>query len=226
MLYLSLLVMLIARFPLPSVAQDTYQIEINKVTNTLYLYKNNILFKQYRVATGKTPDLTPEGTFTIIRKVEKPSWHNREKNEVIPGGTPRNPLGERWNGLSIGGGTEYGIHGTNRPKSIGKNISHGCIRMYNKSVIELYNYIAIGTPVWIHHQPSDKHWKGIPRGTIQITADRVNARAGPSTDYTILYNLRKGIRLTQTGGSNNWIQVELPNKQTAFVRQDFTKPIT
>jgi lipoprotein-anchoring transpeptidase ErfK/SrfK len=61
---------------------------------------------------------------------------------IKPGG----PFGARWLGLNAPNG-DYGIHGTNNPSSIGKNISNGCIRMYNNAVIELSNLVTTGTQV-------------------------------------------------------------------------------
>ncbi|MBN6189312.1 L,D-transpeptidase [Aneurinibacillus sp. BA2021] len=84
----------------------------------------------YPVAVGKMLTQTPLGTFYII---------NRAPN---PGG----PYGSMWLGLSKPG---YGIHGTNNPASIGKDVSKGCIRMYNEDVNELAGIVPIGTPVHI-----------------------------------------------------------------------------
>jgi lipoprotein-anchoring transpeptidase ErfK/SrfK len=109
-----------------------YKIKINTASHTLTLYRNNQVYKTYKVAVGKTSTPTPKGTFKIINKA------------VNPGG----PFGARWMGLNAPYG-DYGIHGTNNPSSIGKNISNGCIRMYNTSVIELFNLVSIGTVVQI-----------------------------------------------------------------------------
>lgn len=57
-------------------------------------------------------------------------------------------FGPRWLGLNVSWGT-YGIHGTNKPHSIGQHRSHGCIRMLNKDVIELFEIIPVGTKVTI-----------------------------------------------------------------------------
>ena len=65
--------------------------------------------------------------------------------ETIPGGDPRNELGSRW----IGFKPSYGVHGTIFPESIGKAESHGCVRMNNKDVEELYGLVVVGTPVKI-----------------------------------------------------------------------------
>lgn len=81
---------------------------------------------------------TPTGNYVIVNKVPYPySW---------PGG-PLSPYGTLWMGLSRPG---YGIHGTNRPASIGKMVSKGCIRMYNRDVEDLSRRVSIGTPVTIH----------------------------------------------------------------------------
>ncbi|WP_124728091.1 SH3 domain-containing protein [Staphylospora marina] len=199
-----------------------YKIEINKRTNKLYLYKNGSVVKVYPVATGRTSSLTPEGTFPIVVKIVKPGWKG------IPGGHPNNPLGERWNGLSVRGdnGRTYGIHGTNDPSSIGKHASSGCVRMHNNHVIELYNTIHEGTAVWIHSGTSNNKWRGDSRvglkpasGQVKITADNVNARTGPSTGSFVITQLRKGTVLPLIGTSGDWYQVLLSNGRKAFVHK-------
>ncbi len=84
----------------------------------------------YPVAVGKPSTPSPVGEWKIVFK------------SVDPGG----PFGARWMKLSCPWGS-YGIHGTNNPNSIGKAVSHGCIRLHNENVIELYNQVGIGTPV-------------------------------------------------------------------------------
>jgi lipoprotein-anchoring transpeptidase ErfK/SrfK len=110
--------------------QPVYNIIINTKEHTLSLYLDNEFYKIYPVAVGRKTKPSPKGTFKIA---------NKSRN---PGG----PYGARWMGLSI---PHYGIHGTNDPTSIGKDISGGCIRMQNKDVIELYNLVPIGTVVQI-----------------------------------------------------------------------------
>lgn len=116
----------------PYYVRAQYRITVNRAAHTLTLFKDGRLFRTYPVAIGKMLTPTPKGTYRIINKA------------LNPGG----PYGARWMGLSIPGGG-YGIHGTNNPKSIGKNVSHGCIRMYNKNVMELFKYVGVGTPVRI-----------------------------------------------------------------------------
>ncbi|QDP40541.1 L,D-transpeptidase [Radiobacillus deserti] len=120
---------------------------INKQSNQLAFVDNNQIEQIYPVATGATNSLTPEGLHTVLIKAVDPYY--RKKN--IPGGDQNNPLGSRWIGFDAEDtdGRTYGIHGTNRPDSIGKNVSAGCIRMQNKSVEQLFAKVPIGTKVLI-----------------------------------------------------------------------------
>lgn len=106
-------------------------IGVSTTKHRLTLYDGNRLLKSYPIGTGKILTKTPFGTYKII---------NKQPN---PGG----PFGVLWMGLSK---PHYGIHGTNRPSSIGKNVSHGCIRMFNHDVLELSSLVPIGTKVVIH----------------------------------------------------------------------------
>jgi lipoprotein-anchoring transpeptidase ErfK/SrfK len=90
------------------------------------------------------------GRARIEGKFVRPAWQappelaHGHYGPVIPGGSPRNPMGEA--ALTLRGG-DYAIHGTNNPASIGGFVSHGCIRMYNRDIRELYRLVNIGTPV-------------------------------------------------------------------------------
>jgi lipoprotein-anchoring transpeptidase ErfK/SrfK len=92
------------------------------------------------------------GTSYINGKYVRPAWSppadiaraNPRLPRVIPGGSPRNPMGEA--ALTLSGG-EYAIHGTNAPGSVGGFVSHGCIRMYNRHILDLYARVSVGTQV-------------------------------------------------------------------------------
>jgi lipoprotein-anchoring transpeptidase ErfK/SrfK len=92
------------------------------------------------------------GTTRIDGKYVKPAWSpprevKRDKPslpDMIPGGSPRNPMGAA--ALTLAGG-EYAIHGTNAPGSVGGFVSYGCIRMYNQDVVDLYDRVSVGTTV-------------------------------------------------------------------------------
>jgi lipoprotein-anchoring transpeptidase ErfK/SrfK len=121
-----------ARLFMPENSSPTNYIVVNIRNHTLTLYRDGVIFKTYPIAVGKSTTPTPRGTCLIKNKA------------VNPGG----PFGARWMGLSATGGS-YGIHGTNNPSSIGKNVSNGCIRMYNKDVTELFTLVPVGTVVKI-----------------------------------------------------------------------------
>jgi lipoprotein-anchoring transpeptidase ErfK/SrfK len=101
------------------------------------------VMKVYDVAVGKDATPTPAGAFKIANRVEHPTWYGPK--QVVPPGKA-NPLGTRWMGLGFKG---YGIHGTNVPRSIGHRASHGCIRMRNADVEELFAIVAVGDEVEI-----------------------------------------------------------------------------
>jgi len=137
---------------------DKKWITINKTTRILTLYEGTKVVKKYPVAVGNPPSLTPSGKFTISNKIINPAWGGGGYADPVPGGSPNNPLGYRWMGLSIKDGTRYGIHGNNSPYSIGKNVSHGCIRMINSDVEELFKLVEISTQVWIGTKSELEKW--------------------------------------------------------------------
>ena len=96
--------------------------------------------------------------FKIVNKIKNRPYYTGH----IAGGAPNNPLGSRWLGLNANGttGDTYGIHGNNSEASIGKYVSHGCVRMHNADVEELFDKVAVGTSVTITYssKPS-KSWQ-------------------------------------------------------------------
>ena len=126
-------------------SSDSTKIAIIRSANVLYLYMNDSIAKTYKIAVGKKATPTPVGNFRIANKVVNPGWYPQGKDPVPPS-VSANPVGTRWLGLSEKG---YGIHGTNKPSSIGKMASKGCIRMNNIDVEDLFELVKIGTPVEI-----------------------------------------------------------------------------
>ena len=110
----------------------------------LYLInkEKNQIIKKYSIASGKIETPSPIGTWKVIGMGK---WS---------GG-----FGTRWIGLNVPWGT-FGIHGTNKPGSIGSEASHGCIRMTNNDVEELYEYVSVGMPVAIYGGPYGGFEKG------------------------------------------------------------------
>lgn len=108
------------------------RIEIDIKSRKMKLFQNDTLEKEYSVAVGKPSTPTPMGDWTITRKA---LWGVQ--------------FGRHFIQLSVPWGV-YGIHGTNKPWSIGQPVSHGCIRMYSTDAAELYNKVTIGIPVHIY----------------------------------------------------------------------------
>jgi L,D-transpeptidase ErfK/SrfK len=107
----------------------------------LALLEDGRVVKVYRTAVGKPASPSPSGRFTVIQRLPNPTWW--QPGKVVPAGKT-NPLGTRWLGLSRKG---YGIHGTTNPGSIGRAASHGCIRMRNQDVEELFELVKVGDEV-------------------------------------------------------------------------------
>jgi L,D-transpeptidase ErfK/SrfK len=114
----------------------------------LILFDGDRVVKIYNVAVGKPSTPTPEGEFRIINHLANPTYYG---NGVVIAPGLNNPLGTRWMGLSAAG---YGIHGTNVPDSIGKAASHGCIRMRQQDLEELFDLIKVGVTVELHGESS------------------------------------------------------------------------
>jgi lipoprotein-anchoring transpeptidase ErfK/SrfK len=118
----------------------------------LRLYKNLQLVKSYTVAVGAVGFDTPAGLYHIQNKAVDPAWSVPNSDwagslagTVVPGGSPENPLKARWLGIFDGAG----IHGTDDTYSLGNAASHGCIRMSIPDVIELYDQVDVGSPIYI-----------------------------------------------------------------------------
>jgi lipoprotein-anchoring transpeptidase ErfK/SrfK len=117
----------------------------------LYLVLDQGHAVRYPVGVGRAGKQWA-GTTQIDGKYRNPAWSpptevKRDKPsmpDVIPGGSPRNPMGVA--AMTLAGG-EYAIHGTNMPGSVGGFVSYGCIRMLNADITDLYERVSVGTPV-------------------------------------------------------------------------------
>jgi len=120
---------------------EQQRIVVSLLDRKLVLFAGDRVVKTYDVAVGKPSTPTPEGEFRIINHIPNPTYYG---TGVVVGPGNGNPLGTRWMGLSAKG---YGIHGTNVPSSIGKAASHGCIRMRQQDLEELFDLVKVGTTV-------------------------------------------------------------------------------
>ena len=132
----------------PASASDghTRKIVISISERRLALLEDGRLVKSYPIAVGARVSPSPDGEFAVINHAKDPTYRHGGK-EILPG--KDNPLGTRWIGLSLKG---YGIHGTNVPKSIGKAASHGCFRMAQGDIEELYSRVQVGDTVIVRRE--------------------------------------------------------------------------
>ena len=143
----------------PSTARDLVRfggysagtIVVKTSERRLYYVVDGSTALRYPVGVGKA-GMAWAGTARISGKYIRPGWTAPESirrdyanfPQVVPGGSPDNPMGEA--AMTLSGG-DYAIHGTNNPASIGRFVSHGCIRMFNEDILDLYGRVDRGTPV-------------------------------------------------------------------------------
>ena len=153
--------------------------------NKLYLYEDGEIVREWTVATGLPEYPTPTGIYEVTEKRYMPTWINpspdtwgKDMPASIPPG-PGNPLGVRainWSAPAIR------FHGTSATYSLGFNASHGCVRLSNSDVIELYDMIEVGTPiVSTVVAPLKPLYAAAPDPTV-VAEDAGDAQ--PSTDVT------------------------------------------
>jgi lipoprotein-anchoring transpeptidase ErfK/SrfK len=133
-------------------AQYPTYITVDRSSFTLRLYKNLELAEEYTVAVGAAGFDTPAGVYDVqsmqvdpVWNVPNSDWAGDLAGTTVPGGVPENPLKARW----IGFNGAAGIHGTADVGSLGSAASHGCVRMDVPDVIDLYEQVEVGTPVYI-----------------------------------------------------------------------------
>lgn len=148
-----------------AVNQGIFSIEVYPLQHQLIVRKKGQKIKSYPIAVGNPSTPTPVGEYIVVYKGK--DWGRA--------------FGPRWLGLNVPWGI-YGIHGTNKPNSIGQHKSHGCIRMRNKDVVELFDLIPIGSKVTIfghvlgdpNHNPRDLA-EGDVGGDVQLIQSRLKS---------------------------------------------------
>ena len=130
-----------ARVEAPNVAR---RVVVSIPDRKLALIENDQVVSIYPVAVGAPVSPSPVGTFNIVTRVTNPTYYKPGK-VIGPGAA--NPIGTRWIGLSLKG---FGIHGTDQPRSIGFAKSHGCIRLRNHDVEELFERLRASDVVELH----------------------------------------------------------------------------
>ncbi|MHB9129611.1 MAG: L,D-transpeptidase family protein [Armatimonadota bacterium] len=120
----------------------------------LFHWRDGQLVDSYPISIGRVIDAgrwySPVGRLQIAVKAVNPTWNAPNYaggGKLLPG--PDNPLGNRWLGLSRSG---YGIHGTNDPATIGRLVSHGCIRLFPSHILKLFDQAWVGMPVMMTYE--------------------------------------------------------------------------
>jgi len=164
-------------------------IVIDTAHTFLYLTLGNGTAMRYGIGVGRQ-GFTWSGVETISRKAEWPDWippaEMVARQPYLPrwvGGGPGNPLGAR--ALYLGN-TDYRIHGTNDPTSIGQHMSSGCIRLRNEDVEDLYQRVGVGTKVVV--LPNNSH----RQGTQQLSEADPQVSNGRSGRMTAQIHVRHG----------------------------------
>jgi lipoprotein-anchoring transpeptidase ErfK/SrfK len=145
----------------------------------LALVENGNVVKIYRVAVGAKASPSPQGEFTIVHRIPEPTYY--APGVIVPPGKD-NPLGSRWIGLSIRG---FGIHGTNQPNSIGRKLSHGCIRMHNRDVEDLFERVRLGDVVHLTGERTEEIaqiFGGAPAVVTEAAAQMEKSEITPGTE--------------------------------------------
>jgi L,D-transpeptidase ErfK/SrfK len=149
---------------LPNVVRTGVVVNVPELR--LYAYQNNRVLTA-PIGIGRTDWETPLGQTTVLRVVDEPTWHaprsiiealkadGIEQPAVVPPG-PDNPLGHAAIYLGLPG---YLIHGTNKPFSVGRRTTSGCMRLYPEDIETLKTWVHPGTPVWLINMPVKLGWQ-------------------------------------------------------------------
>ncbi|MEN6542433.1 L,D-transpeptidase family protein [Parvibaculum sp.] len=168
-------------------------IVINLPELRLYYFGPKGQVATFPLGIGREGKETPLGTTKVRAKRENPTWvptaSEHAENPDLPqavGPGPDNPMGVRALYLAWQG---YAIHGTNKPYSIGRRDSHGCIRLYPEDIQRLYDMVRVGTPVTVVNQPIKAGWSNdefyVEVHPYQSDADTIETGGKPETEAAI-----------------------------------------
>jgi L,D-transpeptidase ErfK/SrfK len=148
----------------PVTSQNGVELILDRRQRLLRVMEGNQERRRFRVGVGMPGWETPVGSFSVIEKTADPVWEHPAKGVRIPPG-PSNPLGSRWIGfhrdckgrrgfngqehLEVKGCVSSGFHGTPQRDSVGAAVSHGCVRLFDEDVRELFEMVQLGTPVTV-----------------------------------------------------------------------------
>ncbi|MGB7565808.1 MAG: L,D-transpeptidase [Prochlorococcaceae cyanobacterium] len=144
--------------------QSGLHLVLDRRRRRLLVIHSGALLRQFPVAVGMPGWETPAGSFSITDMRTDPAWEHPSSGKRIPAGAD-NPLGSRWIGfhvdcngrkasdgdqvLDIKGCVAAGFHGTPHRWTVGRAVSHGCVRLYDEDVRALFDMVSVGTPVTV-----------------------------------------------------------------------------
>lgn len=130
------------------ILDDDLALVVSLQSRQLSVLQQGEVTLSFPIAVGQAEWETPMGQFRITQMEKDPTWQHPITGEIVEAG-PDNPLGARWIGFWSDGRSQIGFHGTNQEDSIGQAISHGCIRLRNSDIRDLYEQVSIGVLVTV-----------------------------------------------------------------------------
>lgn len=153
-----------ARVPQDLLVEPGLQLVLDRHHRQLLVLEDGVLKRRFPAAVGTVGWETPVGRHQVLEMVADPIWLHPASGRTVPPG-PANPLGSRWiafhrdchgrrgwdgeRQLEIAGCTVAGFHGTPHRWTVGRAVSHGCVRLFEEDVQELFNLVQVGTPVTV-----------------------------------------------------------------------------
>lgn len=186
----------------------------------------------YPIGVGVEGRTTPIGTTSIVRKRPHPTWYpppdilaaEPALPKVFPPG-PHNPMGDY--ALNLGWPT-YAIHGTNKPDGIGRNVSHGCLRLFPEDIERLYHEVSVGTPVRVINEPVLAAWADndlyvvVFPSKAQASALAVGQPLTPEIPKTLIARVAE--KAGQQASRVDWTKVEKLGLERNGIPTIVTKP--
>ena len=155
----------LARIPDDLIEREGLQLVLDRKHHQLLVLRDGQMTRRFPAAVGTTGWETPAGRFRVFEKVKEPVWTHPVSGELMDAQSKGNPLGSRWIGfyrdcngrsgwdgeqyLDINGCTVAGFHGTPYRWTVGRAVSHGCVRLYEENVQEVFDLVRVGTQVTV-----------------------------------------------------------------------------
>lgn len=154
-----------ARVPADLLQRVGLQLVLDRQHRQVLVLHDGLLTRRFPAAVGTVGWETPSGRFRVMQMVKEPVWTHPVSGELLGPEEATNPLGSRWIGfhrdckgregwdgeqyLDIDGCTVAGFHGTPYRWTVGRAVSHGCVRLYEENVQEIFEMVRVGTPVTV-----------------------------------------------------------------------------